>query len=56
MSGEKTRKPKIEKQKVFKIKSAVVSKYFSKEQTQAEIEDIIDKALSLYFAEETEQT
>lgn len=49
LSGEKTRKPKNNKPQPVKIKSAVISKYFTPQQTQKEIEDTIDKALALYF-------
>jgi len=51
LSGEKTRKPKSDKPKAVKIKPAVITKYFTAGQTQKEIEDTIDKALALYFAE-----
>lgn len=49
LSGEKTRKPKSNKPQPFKVKPAVISKYFSAEQTKKEIEETIDKALALYF-------
>ncbi len=49
LSGEKTRKPKSNKPQPVKIKPAVISKYFSAQQTQKEIEEVIDKALALYF-------
>ena len=49
LSGEKTRKPKSSKPQPVKIKSAVISKYFTPQQTQKEIEEVIDKALALYF-------
>lgn len=52
LSGEKTRKPPSSKVQPVKIKATIVSKYFSKEQSQKEIEEVIDKALALYFAEE----
>jgi len=51
LSGEKTRKPKSDKPKALKIKPAVITKYFTAGQTQKEIEDTIDRALALYFAE-----
>jgi len=51
LSGEKTRKPKSDKPKAVKIKPAVITKYFTAGQTPKEIEDTIDKALALYFAE-----
>ena len=49
ISGEKTRKPKSNKPQPVKIKPAVISKYFTAQQTQKEIEEVIDKALALYF-------
>lgn len=49
LSGEKTRKPKSNKPQSFKVKPAVISKYFTNEQSQKEIEDTIDKALAMYF-------
>ncbi|MCL1831737.1 MAG: ParB N-terminal domain-containing protein [Oscillospiraceae bacterium] len=52
MSGEKTGKPRgSDKPKAFSLKSAVVGKYFTAEQTKSEIEQIIDTALSQYFAQ-----
>ena len=57
MSGEKTGKPRHSgaKPKAFSLKPAVVGKYFTAEQTKSEIEQIIDTALSLYFAQNSEQ-
>ena len=55
LSGEKTRKPPSSKVQPVKIKATIVSKYFSREQSQKEIEEVIDKALALYFAEEHEE-
>lgn len=49
LSGEKTRKPKIDKPQPFKVKPAVITKYFTAGQSIREIEDIIDRALALYF-------
>lgn len=49
LSGEKTRKPKSNKPQPFKVKPTVISKYFTNEQSQKEIEDTIDKALAMYF-------
>ncbi|MCL1831326.1 MAG: ParB N-terminal domain-containing protein [Oscillospiraceae bacterium] len=52
ISGEKTGKPRgADKPKAFSLKSAVVGKYFTAEQTKGEIEQIIDTALSQYFAQ-----
>jgi len=50
LSGEKTRKPKSDKPKPFQLKPAVVGKYFTNGETSAEIEETIDKALTLYFS------
>lgn len=36
----------------FKLKTKIISKYFNPEQKQEEIEEIIEKALNLYFEEE----
>jgi len=52
LSGEKTRKPKSDKPVEFKLKPSVIGKYFTGEHSQAEIEDVITKALELYFSEE----
>lgn len=49
LSGEKTHKPKSNKPQPVKIKPAVISKCFTPQQSQKEIEDMIDKALALYF-------
>lgn len=49
LSGEKTRKPKSNKPQPVKIKPAVISKYFTPQQSRQEIEETIDKALALYF-------
>lgn len=49
LSGEKTRKPKTNKPQPFKVKPAVITKYFTVGQSAKEIEDIIDRALALYF-------
>jgi len=50
LSGEKNRKPKGVKPKAVKIKPSVISKFFTAEQGQKEIEDTIDKALTFYFS------
>ena len=49
LSGEKTRKPKINRPQPFKVKPAVITKYFTAGQSVKEIEDTIDRALALYF-------
>lgn len=55
LSGEKTRKPKTGKPQPVKIKHAVISKYFTPQQTQKEIEETIDKALALYFENQNKE-
>ncbi len=55
LSGEKTRKPKSSKPQPVKIKPAVISKYFTPQQTQKEIEETIDKALALYFENQNKE-
>lgn len=52
LSGEKTRKPKADKPQPFKLKPALITKYFTAGQTGEEMETIIDKALALYFMQE----
>ena len=49
LSGEKTRKPKTSKPQPFKVKPAVITKYFTAGQSAKEIEGTIDRALALYF-------
>lgn len=49
LSGEKTRKPKSSKPQPVKVKPAVITKYFTAQQTAKEIEETIDKALAFYF-------
>ena len=49
LSGEKTRKPKTNRPQPFKVKSAVITKYFTADQSAKEIEDTIEQALALYF-------
>ena len=49
LSGEKTRKPKSNKPQPVKVKPAVITKYFTAQQTAKEIEETIDKALAFYF-------
>ena len=55
LSGEKTRKPKSSKPQPVKIKPDVISKYFTPQQTQKEIEETIDKALALYFENQNKE-
>ena len=49
LSGEIDKKKKAKKPAAFKLKPKIVSKYFKPEQNQAEIEEVIDKALAFYF-------
>ena len=50
LSGESVRKPKSNKPAPVKIKSKVISRFFTQEQKPAEIEEIIERALELYFS------
>lgn len=56
LSGEKGNKPKSDKPQPFKVKPAVISKYFTPRQTVKEIEEIIDQALALYFENQGQET
>lgn len=49
LSGEKTRKAKVDRPQPFKVRAGVITKYFTAGQSNREIEDIIDRALALYF-------
>lgn len=49
LSGELNKKTKSNKPTTIKLKPKLISKYFAPEVKQPEIEDIIDKALKLYF-------
>lgn len=49
LSGKYFDKPK--KLKSFKLKPKLVKTYFKEDQTQKEVEEIIEKALKLYFTE-----
>lgn len=51
LSGEKAKKSPG-KPKPFKVNSGIIKKYFKPEDKQKDIEDIIDKALELYFSQE----
>lgn len=55
LSGEKTRKPKNNTLKPFKLKAKIYSKYFKPETKANEIEQIIDEALSLYFSQQEQK-
>lgn len=50
LSGELGKKKKSNKPVPIKIKPKVISRFFSQEQKPAEIEDVIEKALELYFS------
>lgn len=54
ISGEKTRKPKSAAPPPRKLKSTIVSKYFTPDVKQAEFERIVDEALALYFSQHHE--
>ena len=49
LSGEKTRKPKSDKPQYIKVKTSVITKYFTAGQSAKEIEETIDRALEIYF-------
>ena len=49
ISGELNKKQKSNKSSAIQLKPKLINKYFSPEVKQPEIEDIIDKALKLYF-------
>lgn len=49
ISGKLNKKQKSNKSSTIQLKPKLINKYFSPEVKQPEIEDIIDKALKLYF-------
>jgi len=49
LSGELEKNKREKKPTAFKLKPKIVSKYFKPEQNKVEIEEVIDKALALYF-------
>lgn len=53
LSGKYFNRPK--KVKNFKLKPKLVNKFFKEDQTQKEIEEIIEIALELYFAQDSEE-
>lgn len=55
LSGEATRKPRNKTPAPFKLKHKVYAKYFSSVHKAAEVEEIIDKALEMYFATQQRQ-
>lgn len=56
LSGEKTRKPRSSKPQPIKVKPAVITKYFTAQQTAKEIEETIDRALAFYFENQERKT
>jgi ParB family transcriptional regulator, chromosome partitioning protein len=56
LSGELGKKKKSNKQAPIKIKPKVISRFFTQEQKPAEIEEVIEKALELYFSSSLEAT
>ncbi|MDF2923881.1 MAG: chromosome partitioning protein ParB [Paenibacillaceae bacterium] len=55
LSGEATRRPRGQTPAPFKLKYKVYTKYFSPQSKAAEVEEIIDKALEMYFAHQRQQ-
>ncbi|TYA14743.1 chromosome partitioning protein ParB [Paenibacillus faecis] len=56
LSGEATRKPRSKSPAPFKLKHKVYAKYFKPESKAAEVEEIIDKALEMYFSYQRQQS
>lgn len=55
LSGEATRKPRSKSPAPFKLKHKVYAKYFAPDTRAAEVEEIIDKALEMYFSHQRQQ-
>lgn len=55
LSGEATRKPRSKSPAPFKLKHKVYSKYFAPNTRASEVEEIIDKALEMYFSHQRQQ-
>lgn len=55
LSGEATRKPRSKSPAPFKLKHKVYAKYFSPGTKASEVEEIIDKALDMYFSHQRQQ-
>ncbi|MBS5912822.1 ParB N-terminal domain-containing protein [Paenibacillus macerans] len=55
LSGEATRKPRSKTPAPFKLKHKVYAKYFSPLSKASEVEEIIDKALEMYFSHQRQQ-
>ena len=49
LSGEKGRKPKPNRTPTIKVSKTVFDKYFTSSQSAKEIQDIVEKALEMYF-------
>ena len=56
LSGEATRKPRRKSPAPFKLKHKLYAKYFSPDTKTTEVEEIIDKALELYFSQQRQQS
>ena len=56
LSGELGKKKKSNKPASIKIKQKVILRFFTQEQKPAEIEDVIEKALELFFSSISETT
>lgn len=56
LSGEATRKPRSKSPAPFKLRHKVYAKYFTPESKAAEVEEIIDKALEMYFSHQPQQS
>lgn len=56
LSGEATRKPHRKSPAPFKLKHKLYAKYFSPDTKATEVEEIIDKALELYFSQQRQQS
>ncbi|NWL87801.1 chromosome partitioning protein ParB [Paenibacillus sp. 79R4] len=55
LSGEATRKPRSKSPAPFKLKHKVYAKYFAPDTRASEVEEIIDKALEMYFSHQRQQ-
>jgi len=55
LSGEATRKPRSKSPAPFKLKHKVYAKYFTSDNKASEVEEIIDKALDMYFTLQRQQ-
>lgn len=50
LSGELTKKKKSNKPEAVKVKPKIIARFFTQEHKAAEIEEVIEKALELYFS------